>query len=433
MQFPGQMDAAMKNGCIFVALGLMACILAAPAQAGVYSTIEPKWELSSDYFRKFQEQWIQLKQLATPQAELPWQKSVNLTANLAMLIAKEPPSRGQPDPLKPEDRLDLAACLMRIRYPGKQMPEKAIQHLNAAMDRDRDNFLVMSTLGTAYQMTGDYSRANDNLSEANLRYWSKPFDELSAKSQAFLKQTLQWTSKDFAWFAKCEKYQRQLVRLRLRELKTGPLTMTEALEHLDPIFDDPGKPPLRFVGESGNFEIGKMAAAEKAKLPPDAIEIVEQLLIWLPDDIRLTWQLGELLNAGGDRDGAKIVYQEILDKFAQAQSRGFANIDPKTGQPQIDSMSFLPKLLQKHPEVGNRVKAVIESVAAPPGDLELPVDAKPLQTPKTAVAKPVEPPVAQLQLDWQTLGVGLGGGAIAGFLLAWRLRDVLRRRQTISR
>ena len=121
----------MRKGCIFVALGLIAFVLAAPAQAGVYSTIEPKWELSSDYFRKFQEQWIQLKQLATPQAELPWQKSVNLTANLAMLIAKEPPSRGQPDPLKPEERLDLAACLMRHPVPRQENARKG----NPALER----------------------------------------------------------------------------------------------------------------------------------------------------------------------------------------------------------------------------------------------------------------------------------------------------------
>jgi tetratricopeptide (TPR) repeat protein len=427
------MDAAMRKGCIFVALGLITFVLPEHAQAGVYSTIEPKWELSSDYFRKFQEQWIQLKQLATPQAELPWQKSVNLTANLAILIAKEPPSRGQPDPLKPEERLDLAACLMRIRYPGKQMPEKAILHLNAAMDRDRDNFLVMSTLGTAYQMAGDYNRADANLSEALRLYWNKPFDELSAKRRESVTQTLQWTAKDFAWFGKCEKYQRQLVRLRLRELKTGPLTLTKALERLDPIFDDPAMPPLRYVGDSGSFEVGKIASAEKAKLPPDAIEIVEQLLIWLPDDIRLYWQLGELLNARGDVESAKIVFKEVLDKFAQAESQGFANIDPKTGQPKIDSLSMLPKLIEKHPEVGNRVKAVLEYVAPLSQEFEPPVEIKSAQAPKIAAVKPVEPPVAQLQLDWQTLSVGLGGGAIAGFLLAWRLRDVLRRRQTISR
>src|SRR5207253_3238547 len=101
----------------------------------------------------------------------------------------------------------------RVREPGKQMPEKAIAVLTAALNSEKDNFLVMSTLATAYQLTGDYQRASDWLGEA-WRYWGKPFDQLSAKHQEFMKQMLEWTEKDFAWFAKCEKYQRQLVRLR---------------------------------------------------------------------------------------------------------------------------------------------------------------------------------------------------------------------------
>src|SRR5207244_12073881 len=58
--------------------------------------------------------------------------------------------------------------------------------------------------------------------------------------------------------------------------------------------------PLRFVGDREKYEAGSIARAEKAKLPPDAVEIVEQLLIWLPHDDRLFWLLGELLNARGE-------------------------------------------------------------------------------------------------------------------------------------
>ena len=34
-------------------------------------------------------------------------------------------------------------------------------------------------------------------------------------------------------------------------------------------------------------------------LPPDGYQIVAQLLVWSPNDDRLYWQLGELLNAMG--------------------------------------------------------------------------------------------------------------------------------------
>jgi len=56
---------------------------------------------------------------------------------------------------------------------------------------------------------------------------------------------------------------------------------------------------------------------EKAKLPADAIAIVQQLLIWLPDDARLLWLLGELYNASGDIDSALTVFNECVD------ARGF--------------------------------------------------------------------------------------------------------------
>jgi hypothetical protein len=64
------------------------------------------------------------------------------------------------------------------------------------------------------------------------------------------------------------------------------------------------------VGDSGRYEAGKIAASERAKLPPDAVAIVQQLLIWLPDDTLLYWQYGELLNANGDVTSAAQVFDD---------------------------------------------------------------------------------------------------------------------------
>jgi len=416
----------MPKGCKILVLGLLTLVAAAPAHAGVYSTREPKWQVSGDYFRKFQEQCLTpLKQLASPQAEQPWQKYLDLAA-VGLLDAKDPPKRGQPDPLKPEERLDLAACLLRIRYPGKQMPEKAIAILNAAIDRDKDNFLIMSTLGTANQVTGEYQRADVWLTEG-LHYWAKPFDQLSPKHKAFLMDTMKWNATDFAWFGKCEKYQRDLVRLRMRELKKGPLTFTKALERLDPLFPDQS---LRFVGESGKFEPGRIAKTESDKLPPDAIEVVEQLLIWMPDDLRLYWLLGELLNARGDVEDAKIVFLEFLGKFSQMpEFQGMWSIDPKTGQPIVTPMTLLPKFVERFPEVGGHLQALLNYVPPPPHVAEADLVPKTADTPKPASPKKDETLVASMKVDWQALGVGLGAGVLVGFLLAWRLRDHLRRRQ----
>ena len=67
--------------------------------------------------------------------------------------------------------------------------------------------------------------------------------------------------------------------------------------------------PVRFVGGNGEYAAGSIAESEKKKLPADALAIVQQLVLWHPQDARLYWLLGELYNADGDIDTAA----KILD------------------------------------------------------------------------------------------------------------------------
>ena len=83
----------------------------------------------------------------------------------------------------------------------------------------------------------------------------------------------------------------QLISLRRRDKK---LLVKDTL---DPIFTDRNEKPIVFLNDAGNFEPGRITTADKERLPRDAIEAVEQLLIWMPDDKRLLWLLGEVLNA----------------------------------------------------------------------------------------------------------------------------------------
>src|SRR5262249_4628765 len=80
-------------------------------------------------------------------------------------------------------------------------------------------------------------------------------------------------------------------------------------------FGDPSA-PLRFVAEGGEYAAGEIAARERAKLPTDALAAVQQLLLWFPEDTRLYWLLGELLNA----DGQVIEAAGILDRCAYARN-----------------------------------------------------------------------------------------------------------------
>ena len=62
-------------------------------------------------------------------------------------------------------------------------------------------------------------------------------------------------------------------------------------ESLDNLF-----PRVRFVGPSGEYEPGLLAADQWTNLPADALTIVSQLVLWYPHDNRLYWLFAELLN-----------------------------------------------------------------------------------------------------------------------------------------
>jgi hypothetical protein len=448
-----QEDGIMRPICGIVITGMIGLAWAESAQAGVYSTLESKWELSNEYFRLFQNNTLTpLKQLGSPEAKADWQKNYQLAAQ-GLLVARDPPWQVN---MPIEQQLNLAVCLLRIREPGKAMPEKAFLFLKNARTKDPKNYLVMSTLGTTHQMLGEnfkqaavatlktnpkaaekiaaqmkaeYTNADTWLKAAYREYWSKPFKELSAEQRKYLEEDgilrsgepkppdrpyWAWKEADFDWYARCEKYHSHLVSLRFREMARTPLDYVQGLDRIDDLFDG-----VKFVGPSGKFEPGKIDPKELEKLPADAVKIVEQLLVWMPDDLRLYRLLGELVNAKGGVDDARIVFEEQVAKFSQTRE-AFG----------MTSDEVLAKFTEKYPDMGSRLQA-LRSYVPPPPPVETPQEGP--KEAATSGAKPkTETPAPAgsfLNLDWQTLGVGMGAGIIIGFLLAWRLRDILRRRQ----
>ena len=216
---------------------------------------------------------------------------------------------------------------------------------------------------------------------------------------------------------------------RQRELRDKPLTYPKSLEQVDPLFPmpgDDGKPagkPVRYVAASGKFEAGKIAPDEKAKLPKDAITMLEQLLIWMPDDMRLYWQLGEVFNAEGDANSAKSIFMEFLKKYP-------IFLDPKA-EPMRDEKLiklYLPKFTDQFPEVGPRLTALLDYTPPVPDDKSSTTQGK-QQSPPPGPPKKEETQLGSLNIDWQTLGVGFGIGLSCGVLFVWQLREVRRRRQ----
>jgi tetratricopeptide (TPR) repeat protein len=199
--------------------------------------------------------------------------------------------------LTTEEKVNLSEYLIRLRQF-----EEAVELLTPVAAQERQNFMVFANLATAHQGAGRLDRARSYLEQVK-DYWPREWPG--------------WSQQQLDWYRQAEKYHLLLVRLRDRELAMQRPGQPKAAEGLDPLFTD-GKGPVRFVGESGQYEAGKLAAAEQAKLPKDARAVVQQLLLWVPggapgaEDTRLYWQLGELYNAAGDISAAAQVFDQCV-------------------------------------------------------------------------------------------------------------------------
>ena len=354
-------------GCRNIAALVILLLQTGRLCAGLYNTAESAVNPRSMTYVDFRIAWDKLRAIGSEQVQSEHRRRYLLVAGLF------DPRR--PVDLTPEQRLNLSEYLIRLRrYP------EAVAVLEPVALRDPSNFLVLSNLGTAYQLLGQGDRAIRYLEQAKAA-WPKTSEQ---KRRSGIDDEL------LSWYRQVEEYQLRLLRLRAREAQTGGRGGGGLPEEPDALFDDNGQPPrpVRFVGESGQYEAGQLAASEKAKLPANARQIVEQLLVWLPDDNRLYWLLAELLNAHGDPDDVEAA-RKILDDLSW--SRGFRT-----------------DLLQEHRRI------LAEWTLPKPAD---PNTLSGEQPQSTAGAMPA----------WQPLAVAFGAGALLGLLAAWQFREIRRR------
>jgi tetratricopeptide (TPR) repeat protein len=180
--------------------------------------------------------------------------------------------------LNPNELAELGVLQWRLRDG-----DAALTSLREAANRDPRNFWALTGLGSVLQSTGQLREALPSLEAAR--------DVLPEP----------WPSGNPAgdWFKQAEKYQFKLLRLRLRdEMDRRPGSRPVPAADVDNLFD------VRFSGPDAKYDVGKIAESERAKLPSDAVAIVQQLLLWFPEDARLLWLLGELYNATGNLEAA---------------------------------------------------------------------------------------------------------------------------------
>jgi tetratricopeptide (TPR) repeat protein len=234
---------------IAVVLALLA--FSAPACAGLYYSGENYAELPSQW-RGF---LLDQRALRTIAVRPSGGSAVGPIRKRYQAEIEKLTKLAQARKLTAEEAADLGALHLRLGDTAR-----AIETLRIAQKDNAKHFHLDANLGTAWQIQGDLAQAAACLEQAaNL-------------APAKLK--------------KMEQLHLKLVRLRARQPR-------DAAE-LDDLFG------IQYIGPSGKFEAGRLAEAQRKRLPDDAIALVQQLALWLPADGRLLWQLGELAGANGD-------------------------------------------------------------------------------------------------------------------------------------
>jgi hypothetical protein len=249
---------------------VLVAALAAQAKAGLYYSGEQYAPLPS----RFSGFLVDQRALRTAAIERPKDVPVSPLREEYLVAEQRLEKLAKTRLLTADETADLGAVYVRL---GKA--DKAVGLLQPVARRSPEHFKLVANLGTAFQMAGDLDRAADCLEEAA---------KLAPEKQ-----------KEF------ERFHLKLVQLRLKE---GRAARTPTA--VDDLFG------VRYVGESGQPEAGKLAAAERKKLPDNAVAIVQQLALWLPADGRLVWQLGELANAHGDVRTAAAILDGCVTEFS---------------------------------------------------------------------------------------------------------------------
>jgi hypothetical protein len=250
-----------------VLIALLSVVLgASSARAGLYYSGETFAELPSQWRGFLLDQRLLRNIAIRPTDKLPAsQERLRYEAALKKLQQASGERK-----LTADELADQGALLVRLGDAGR-----AVEVLRAAQRAYPNHFKIAANLGTAYQLSGELDLAAAVLREAV---------RLAPGKQQ-----------------EAEKAHLRLVQLRQKQGRDN--------QDLDDLFG------VRYLGDDGKYEPGQLAAAERKKLPAEAVAIAQQLALWLPADGKLLWQLAELAAAHGDVRTAAAIMDGCVTEF----------------------------------------------------------------------------------------------------------------------
>jgi hypothetical protein len=376
-------------GLVFCSLGVLQ-----PAWAGYYSSIDAPEETrySRDFAGVFYPEVLtKLRSIRVGKVEVEFP----MRRRYIVFEALANDGKVKLDTL--EAQLDYSTVLIRR---GKA--DEAVQLLRPLVDGGEyaSHFLVLSHYATALFLASnnDFKKNAGFYMKKALAKWPEKWADVKDEQKTLLKK-FGWEETAFERYRRYETHFKLLIDHRLDEDKRRAKKL-DVPDSLDPILLDEKNKPLTFLVEK-KFQAGQIPTAEFKALPRDAVEMVEQFLIWMPDDDRLVWLLGEVFNASAmEHQDPKRKNEAILNSLAVFEK--LTNLQQPT--------TYGLKEAKARYEVLEKARA------------EMPPEPEP--------KIPVEPEVTLTNIEWvRRQVIVFAVGAALGIFALWQVQEVRRRRQ----
>jgi hypothetical protein len=290
---------------------LLAVVAAGPLQAGVYSLAQARAFAGRGSEDKDVRQ--QLKELSpniilgdvgalrSMNDAAPTAKELSKsTADRRALLKKveELEARQKERPLPTADVVTLSAYY--IRRGRADLARKLLdEELGRIPADDPYRFLLL------------LNRAAANESEPELL--RRAIEDQSAALEAWPKEFKGWSADDLSWYRVAERYFLAYLQARDIDVQRNPAA-AGTVQAVAPLF-----PKARFDVPGREYRAGSLWPETADALPLDALEVTTQMLLWLPNDSRLYWLYGELLNGKGALVEAKGIFNDLYEnRFVRA-------------------------------------------------------------------------------------------------------------------
>lgn len=303
------------------------------------------------------------------------------------------------------DRVNLSGCYLRLGQAPKA--------LNLLLEEPADHFLILANLASAYFQVGQLERAYGT-QERLLAAWPSTFAG--------------WTEQQLLFYRLSEQHVLKLLESRLEESRRPRSN--------EPVSIDPIFPRFRLPAVEA-YRAGEIPGPLRDRLPLEAPALVFQLCNWYPQDFRLYWLMGEMLNFLGQIGQASGILDELADSGRSALYRDLPAHRRILGEalpayrelqsPTKRGVLLAQLLCLPRPNFGGAVGEATQVVVNQAAVIAMPEFEKPPQPPEV----PPTPDARALPFNWGHVTVSFAFGFLVSALIGFQMQEWRRRKSPV--